>query len=173
MNMNRSGSAAVPCEPALVYEILSDYGNYAQWLPGLKTSQLLAHESNFAIAELEFHAQPGQKMAIECIHAPNQMVVARTLEGNEPHLKIEWNISPADGGRSQVKVKVETPLNLAFLTSKFRSALDPGRMLAALTGVAAGYGEGPAGDKVIEIVETEDGLICWYRGTKYQMKATS
>jgi ribosome-associated toxin RatA of RatAB toxin-antitoxin module len=174
MQLKRNASSAVSCEPGLVYEIVSDYGAYQQWLPGIASSKVLAQEINFAIVELEFVAKPGVKVTVECVHAPTQMVVARSLIGNHPELKLEWKIRPAESGQAQVTLAITAPLNFGFLFGGYSGFFNPKKGLAGLMGTLAAFGGGPSGgEKVIEISETEEGLICWYRGTKYQMKEMS
>ena len=59
IKLKRTSSSSISAKPSLAYQIVSDYAAYADWLPGLKSSRLLARESNFAIVELEFRANPG------------------------------------------------------------------------------------------------------------------
>lgn len=173
MTLKRHASITVPCEAALAYEILSDYAGYEQWMPGVKSSKVLAQETNFAIAELEFIAHPGAKMTVECLHAPRQTVIARTLTGHKPAFKLAWEIAPTSSGESQVTVNMEGHIRLLFRMGWSSIFADPHKGLESLIDLVATYGDSPTGDKVIEISETEDGLVCSYRGTKYQMKAIS
>jgi ribosome-associated toxin RatA of RatAB toxin-antitoxin module len=173
MKLKRAASATLSGSPGLVYEVVSDYASYAQWLPGISSSQVLAQETNFAITELEFRALPGKKVTVECIHAPTSMVVARSLSGNSPAFKLEWNIAPAATGQSLVTLKMERAIASAMFVGSLRNLLEPRTALAALGGALSGYGEGPTGEKVFEIIKNDDGLVCWYQGTKYEMKAIS
>jgi len=173
MKRKRTATATVSVKPSLVYEIVSDYAAYSRWLPGLKSSRLLAEEGNFAIVELEFAANPGVQLTVECIHAPTSMVVLRSLTGNRPRVEIRWAIAAAGSGEAQVTLKIEGPVSHALRPGKYRGFFDPDRGLAALQGVLASAGEGPAGEKIIEITETEEGLFCLYRGTRYRMEAGS
>jgi len=173
MKRKRTATTTVSVKPALVYEIVSDYAAYARWLPGLKSSRVLAEEGNFAIVELEFAANPGVPLTVECIHAPTSMVVLRSLTGNKPRVAIRWAIAAAGSGEAQVTFKVEGPLSQAFFPGTHKGFFDPDKGLAALQGVLASAGDGPSGEKIIEIVETEEGLFCLYRGTRYRMEASS
>src|SRR5579872_2799412 len=114
MMLKRHASRTVPCEAALAYELLSDYAAYEQWMPGVKSSKVLAQETNFAIAELEFIARPGEKMTVECLHAPRQTVIARTLTGNKPAFKLAWDIAPTESGEALVTVRMEGHLRTLF-----------------------------------------------------------
>ena len=113
LKFKRSATSVVSAKPALVYEIVSDYAGYQQWMPGLASTHLLAQESNFGIAEFEFEANPGPKLTLECIHAPTSMVVLRSLSGNKPIIKMEWSIKPDPSG-AQVTLKVEGPITPSF-----------------------------------------------------------
>ena len=154
-----------------MYEIVSDCGAYSQWIAGLKSSELLARESNFAIVSLGFYADPDRKLTVECVHAPTRMVVVRSLSGHRPAVKIEWKIQPGEVSGCIVSVKLTGPLSYGFLFGRYRTCLDPKRALYTLSGIVASYEEVPAEDKILEIMETEEGLICQYRGTNYRMKA--
>ena len=167
MQLTKRSSMIVSGEPGLIYEIVSDYSGWSEWFPGIAGSKVIAQELNFAIVELEFIAKPGVKVTVECVHAPTQMVIVRSLIGNKPQLKLAWNIKPADVGRSAVALTIDVRRSLGIL--QFILSIQAMRSLACSNSVAA-YGGGPAGDKIIEITEGEDGLICWYQGTRYLMK---
>lgn len=172
IKLKRSAIATLTCEPGVAYEILSDYGRYGDWFPGMKAAKVLAEESNFAIAEFEFSALPGRKVNVECIHAPTQIVLARTLTGTKPAIRIEWSIVPIGSGQTRIQLKMEGPLSLGFLT-RFKNFFNPQKAIDTFTGMLAAYGDGPAGEKIFELIEAEGQLICLYRGTKYQLKAMS
>ncbi len=173
MLIKRHASKRIACEAALAYELLSDYAAYEQWMPGVKSSKVLAQETNFAIAELEFIAHPGVKMTVECLHAPRQTVIARTLTGNKPAFKLAWDIAPTESGEAQVTVKMEGHLRTLFRMGWSSIFADPQKGLECLVDLVATYGDSPASDKIIEINETDEGLFCSYRGTKYQLKPLS
>lgn len=173
MRLSRIASMTAAVKPALAHEVVSDYATYSQWIPGLSSSRLLAQEGNFAIVELEFEANPGKVLTVECMHAPTSMVVVRSLTGNKPSIRIDWAIAPTESGDSQITLKMRSPIAPRFLVDGYKSFFNPRRVLAGLRGVLSTMGEGPAGEKVIEIVETEEGLYCTYQGRRYRMEATS
>jgi len=172
IRLRRISSSSISAKPLLAYQIVSDYAAYSDWLPGLKSSKLLARESNFALVELEFRANPGKILTVECIHAPTSMVVLRSLSGHLPRLKIEWTITPGEFGDARVTLKMEAPRSLPFLAG-YKGFFHPANVLKGLSGVVAASGEGPAGEKIVEINETEEGLECWFKGTRYRMVAGS
>jgi len=62
----------VKAEPAMVYDILTDYDNYMDWFPLANHSKLLVKEGDdLAIAEFEFDKPAGAKLTLECIHTRN------------------------------------------------------------------------------------------------------
>jgi hypothetical protein len=164
-------TAALPGDAALVFEILSDYAGYSEWLPALKASRVLARENNFAVVEFAPGARPDPPLNFECMHAPNATVVLHTLEGSDPALRLEFRISPTDTGGCSVTVTTAMSGSL----SRFYGALmSPETILEGLRGaVLAVAGEiplGPGEEKIFELLETDEGLVCWYRGTKYFLK---
>jgi hypothetical protein len=170
-------SKTISCDPSLAWDILSDYAAWTEWFPLVTKSSQLARETNFALVDLELAAFPGRRVSVECIHAPNSKVLVKSLIGQDPEFVLDWTISPAGEGQAQVQVKcawLHTPSNFRAALS----VLNPERWLAALSSQAASFAgdftTGPADPStILEIYETEQGLICWYRGKKYEMKAVS
>ena len=170
-------SKNIPCDPALAWDILSDYPAWAEWLPLVTKSTQLARETNFALVDLELAPFPARRVSVECLHAPNSKVLVKSLMGQDPEFILDWIIAPAGDGQSKVTVKctwVHTPSNFR----KAMGALNPERWLNALASQAASFAgdfnSGPADPStILEIYETGQGLICWYRGKKYEMKAVS
>jgi hypothetical protein len=134
---------------------------------------LLAQEGNFAIVELEFEAAPGKTLTVECMHAPTSMVVVRSLTGNKPSIRLDWAIAPTPSGDSQITLKMRGPIAPRFIINGYGKFFNPRKALDRLRGVLAGTGEGPPGESLIEIAETEEGLYCTYQGKRYRMEATS
>jgi uncharacterized protein YndB with AHSA1/START domain len=165
----------IACDAALAWDILSDYPAWAEWLPLVTKVTQAARETNFARVELELAAFPDRKIAAESVHAPNTRVLVQSLMGQDPEFVLDWSIAPEGEGQAKVTVKcswLHTPSN-------FRAgmgALNPEGWLTALAAHAASFAgdftTGPTDPAtLLEIYETEEGLVCWYRGKKYEMKA--
>lgn len=173
----RTASRTLPFDPALAWDILSDYAAWPEWFPLVTQATQTAREMNFASLQLELAPFPGRKVAVECLHAPNSKVLAKSLSGQDPDFILDWTIAPAGSGESQVTVKciwVHTPANFKAAMT----ALDPGAWLDALASHASSFAAdlasgSPDPSTILEIYETETGLVCWYRGNKYEMKAVS
>jgi ribosome-associated toxin RatA of RatAB toxin-antitoxin module len=172
--MRRRASIALPCEPVVAYDVLSDYGTYADWMPGVATSSVLARETNFAIAEIEYHARPAHKFTLECIHAPTQMVLARSLSGHAFKLKMEWKITPAAPGECNVTLTVVGPIFFSAMIGGYAKIMSPAATLRALRAQVSTFATVlPTGEVLIEIAESEEGLVCTYKGKKYKMEPVS
>ncbi|HXJ38451.1 MAG TPA: SRPBCC family protein [Bryobacteraceae bacterium] len=174
LTIRRKATSTLLCEPAVVYDVLSDYGTYAEWMPIVRSSQVMSRETNFAIIDLEFSASPAKKVTLECLHAPTQMVISRSLLGSSPAMKLEWRITSPEPGKSEVTLTVTGPLFYLFLLGGYSKLMSPRTTLRALGAQAATFGSNaPAGEVLIEITESEEGLMCTYKGKRYKMEATA
>jgi hypothetical protein len=161
---NKTHSREISCDPSLAWDILSDYATWTQWMPKVNKSLQTAREANFARVELEI---AGRSMPAECIHTADSKVLVKSRSGQMPEFVLDWSISPGGEGRTLIAVKC-TGL----------PALKPERLLDAFSARAAGFASDPNTGPtdpatILEIYETEQGLMCWYRGKKYEMKAVS
>ena len=127
----RKAEAVLPCAPDLPYEILTDYDSYAEWLPSLSQSKLLAKEGDLAIAQFELSGRGKDKYAVECIHTNNKMVLTRTISGVIPAAQFEWKID-AEGKGCKVTLTIEGMTNLRLLLPVYRMLTNPTKCLKAL-----------------------------------------
>ena len=167
---------ALACDPELIYDVLTDYEGYAEWLPMVVESKTLAREGDLAIAEFELSTPQKDKFDFECIHTRNKMVLWRTLGGRLPIAQVEWTITGSRGS-SEVTLAVTGKLHWGHFLPGARNFLDPKRCTKALQSQLSTYMpesslpdmalRNEAGERILEIAETEDGVICWIRGKKY------
>jgi ribosome-associated toxin RatA of RatAB toxin-antitoxin module len=175
MDFKSKASGTLPFEVGLLYDVLTDYDTYSEWLPFITQSKLLAREGDLAIAEFELAKSKGEKFAIECIHTRNKMVLTRRISGAVPVSQVEWTLEAADAGSTRVTVEL---LGTAFwkrLLPGYSSLANGNNWLRSLQTHAATFSggvsiEGEGGEKIIEIFETGEGLVCWIRGKKYIMQ---
>ncbi len=161
-----------PCDAELVYEILTDYDRYKEWVPFVRESALLAEAGELAIASLDVTKQSEVHVSLECIHTENRGVLCRVVEGEISLKSVEWNLEPAGEQRCRVTFEIEGPALLPLGTG--RNFADAEQLLDALLSFAGSYlpelaVEGERGEVVLEIFEGEDGLTCWFNGRQYQM----
>ena len=172
ISIRRKATMTLGCEPALVYDVLSDYASYVEWMPKVRSSNVIGHETNFAVAEIEFEAKPAYKFTLECMHAPPQMVITRSMIGHPLTLKLEWKITSPCPGEAKVELMVEGPLPFLAMVGGYATVMNPGATLAALRRQVSSFAPTlPPGEVLIEISEGENGLMCTFKGKKYKMEA--
>jgi ribosome-associated toxin RatA of RatAB toxin-antitoxin module len=161
----------LPCDPQLLYEILTDYDHYKDWAPYVRRSALLAEAGELAIASLDVIRHREEHVSLECIHTVNRSVLCRVIEGELSLKSVEWTLAALGEQQCRVTVDIEGPSLLPFGTN----FADAEKLIDALEAYAAAYlpelvVEGERGEVVLEIFETEAGLTCWFNGRQYQMK---
>lgn len=169
-----TASASIACEPALVYEILTDYDSYCEWMPMVATSKLLAEEGDLAIAELSVSLGEGETMAIECIHDRNRLVLSRAIGGSLPVEKMQWEIEPEGDGRCKVTLAMHPEERWQTFLPSHRKFLNPAACLEGLRRQTTLYDSeaavnGADGEVVLQIRETPDGLVALYLGKHYKL----
>ena len=167
--------ANLRCDAALLYEILTDYDACLEWLPGISQSKALATEGDLAIAEFHAAAPKKQRFVVECIHTRNKMVLWRTIEGDVPVVQVEWSIESAGEKECRVSLAVERAVAWKGLLAGSGRLLDARGALKGLEAQVASFVPeiaiaGAAGEKILELFETEEGVVCWIRGKKYALK---
>ena len=159
-------------EPQLVYEILIDYDSYAEWAPLITKSKLLAKEGELAIAEFELVHKKAGKVTVEAIHGKNRLVLTRVISGKVPVFKWEWTIAAADKNECDVTLSIEGSRNWSWLAGGYGDLMSPKAGLDRLQSELAVFQPELAisdaqGEKILELSETDEGLVCWLRGKKY------
>jgi len=177
LTFTKRSTALFRCDPTLLYEILTDYDTFAEWLPLIARSKLLAKEGDLAIAELELLRPPKDMFVVECIHTKNKMVLWRTIRGRSPITEVEWDIERAEEGQSRVTLALEGRNDWTRLVPAYSQFLHPARCLQALQARTSEFLPELAttedGEKILEISETAEGLICWMQGKKYRLTPAS
>jgi ribosome-associated toxin RatA of RatAB toxin-antitoxin module len=173
--LTRRAAAVLPCDPSLAYQLLTDYDSYSEWMPFVSASKLLAREGDLAIAEFTLARPRDEKVVVECIHSPNQMVLGRTIGGNIPISRIEWNLAPAAEGRTELKLTLEA--RPSWRLPSLQRFLNARKLMKAVENHVSAFSiagdSGDEGEKLLELVETSEGLVVWFRGRKYTLKAAS
>jgi ribosome-associated toxin RatA of RatAB toxin-antitoxin module len=170
-NFTRSASAVIPCEASLIYEILTDYDAYSDWLPTVAQSKLLAREGDLAIAEFDLASPKGDKYTFECIHTRNKMVLTRRISGKAPVTQVEWKLQAEGNQSTRVTIELQGHGFMPAMPS-YRRFADGSGWLKSLQAEAASASPGisvesEGGELIVEIAETEEGLFCWLKGKKY------
>jgi ribosome-associated toxin RatA of RatAB toxin-antitoxin module len=172
--MPKKASVVLVCEPSLIYEILTDYDSYSEWMPLVTSSRLLAQEGDLAIAELAVDVGRLQTLSIECIHDRDRMVLSRAIGSTLLVSKVEWTISPAGPGQSKVDIAMHARRWWSSFHPSHRRFLNPEACLEGLRKQVALFDAGagvavPGAERILQIHETQEGLIAWYLGKQYKM----
>jgi ribosome-associated toxin RatA of RatAB toxin-antitoxin module len=174
LTYTKKASIALPCDSSLPYEILTDYDGYCEWVPHVSKSKLLAKEGDLAIAEFDMVRPSNEKFAVECIHTKNKMVLTRKISGKIPVWQYEWIIQPAGDNQCKVTLTIQGTTSWHRLVPHYRSLINASKLLAALQAQVSAFSPDlviadQGGEKIIELAETEQGLVCWIRGKKYNL----
>jgi len=167
--------ASFPCEPSLIFEILTDYDGYMEWVPLLTQSKLLAKEGDLALAEVSLQEPIEDKLVFECIHDKNRSVLLRAISGELPVAKVEWSIEPVGPSECKVAVVMEGKPDRRWLLPSYRKVLDADVHMGALKGQISAFSpelhvSGPGGEVILDLLETEEGMMLIYRGQKYLLQ---
>jgi len=166
-------TAEFSCPVQLVFEALSDYANYRDWFPHVSGSALAAQAGEVAIALLDLASPYQGQVALESVHTANASVVSRVLTGGSGADTIIWELEEAAEGRCRMTLTIEGHTVLP-LGSNRMGFLDAESLLAALRSYISVFSVGDArnedGELLLEIVETENGLTCWWNGQEYEMR---
>ncbi|MBI3895856.1 MAG: hypothetical protein HY313_07970 [Acidobacteria bacterium] len=168
--LTKQSAVLLPCDPGLLYEVLTDYDSYAEWMPFVARSKLLARERDLALAEFELLHPAKDVFVVECIHTKNKMVLWRAIRGRIPLSEAQWDIEPAEGGQVRVRLTFQTNLNWGLLRPAYSRFLKTAPCLNALRMQISAFLPELApeeGEKILEIAETSEGTICWMLGKKY------
>lgn len=178
LNYSKKASVSLDCGVDLLYDVLTDYDGYAEWLPQVTRSKLLARERDLALAEFEVNLPPKKRFVIECVHTRNKMVLWRSIGEEIPVWQVEWTIAAAGDSKAEVTLVVSSKCQRNSFLPKYRRFLEPKKCMSALQSQLATFlpelavaDEG--GEKIFELIETGDGVVCWIRGKKYVLRPES
>jgi ribosome-associated toxin RatA of RatAB toxin-antitoxin module len=171
MTFNSKATRTFPADAKLLYEILTDYDTYAEWMPQLSQSKLLAKETDLAIAEFDLTAPKGEKVSLECIHSRDKMVLSRVIRGPAAGSQLQWSLTPAGDQQCNVALTIERKRNWHWV---LRGRQFMGSAKSCLAGLQSHLSlfrpevsvEGQ-GEQILDISETAEGLVCRFRGKKY------
>lgn len=174
LTYTKKASITLPCDCSLPYEILTDYDTYYEWMPLVSKSKLLAKEGDLAIAEFDLVGPSGEKFAVECVHTRNKMVLTRKISGKIPVWQYEWIIQPDGDNQCKVTLTIQGTTSWQRLVAHYRNLISASKCVAALQTQVSAFAPDLAiadetGEKIIELAETEQGLVCWIRGKKYNL----
>ena len=177
--MLRTAEAAARLEGTReeLFAIVTDYGRYAAWMPGVELSRVLVREGDVTIAELAAPAWNPYPFNLELVRStPGTVEFRQTDSFRRPAVAGRWELGATDPGVGASTVEVRASLSLETPAL----SLGSGRRIRAVLGtsldalgarrrqLAAGRPRAKAAKtKILEVVRGADGLEVWYLGETY------
>ncbi len=162
-----------------LYAILADSGRYAEWMPGIELSSVLAREGDVAVAEFRGDRWSDRTFNLELIHSPPDSIAFRQIDSlDRPEISGRWKLGETEVGAGspttlvRLLVRIETPLLMFDSRRRLRSALRAGldALGARRRNMASARPAAPARrQKVLEVVREAGGLRVWYLGESFVM----
>lgn len=98
-----NASVLMEVDERIAWEVLSDYGNLAQFIPDMKTSRVVSRDGNRVVVEQKgefgffFYRQP-VNVVLEVLEEPRRRIDARRISGNIRDLETHYELKASDGG---------------------------------------------------------------------------
>ncbi len=95
----------------LLFDVLTDYDRYREWLPGIEHSRVLAHEGDIVVAEFKAAHYGPERVPLEFIHSPPFSIRYNQIEHyGKPDIAGRWELSdPAEGSELAAGEVTEAP----------------------------------------------------------------
>jgi ribosome-associated toxin RatA of RatAB toxin-antitoxin module len=161
--MAKQSTLVIPADPALVYEILTDYDHMAEWMPQVSSARLLARDGDLTLAEITPASTEAPRFAMECIHRLGQQVTWRPIETKIPVTEYQWTLEPVANDSCKVSLALQCT-GSADAENYIQALRNQASLFLPIDSAA-----GPGCEKILEIVETASGLMCWLQGKKYRL----
>ncbi len=159
--------------------ILTDFGNYRGWVPGIEVSSILACEGDVTIVEFQGRRFSERPFNLELVCSPPDLISFRQIDSlDRPEISGQLRLGETETGIGSPSVlirlsaRVETPLFGLGRRGRIRSALRAG-----LDALGAQHGRQISAQpiaedrkqKVLEVVREAAGLRVWYLGESFLM----
>ncbi len=155
-----------------LFNVVSDYDRYHEWMPMIDSSKVLAQEGDVTIAEFRVPQWSDRNLTLELVHARPNSIAFRQIDGMEPPaISGRWQLEDAETGvLVAAHLRVHTPL--LHFGSRRRINTELQVTLDALgtrhRKLSSGRAEKSiARQKVLEVVREAGGLKIWYMGESF------
>jgi ribosome-associated toxin RatA of RatAB toxin-antitoxin module len=159
---------------AVVYGLLADYEQYAEWVPEVSSSRVLDREGDITVAEFSVGSRT---LTLEIIASPPYSVEYSTVdELKRRAVSGSWRLSE-DEAMGGVNLETRLSVNTGLLDLGSRRRIREGLELA-LSAVSQQIARivrhsPPTGfvrRKIMEVVRHSDGLRIWFEGDRYEFR---
>lgn len=104
---NWTGWVLINSSPALVWEVLTDYANIAEFLPHIAASRVLSSDRNRTVVEQIdvrqiLFTEIESRLCLENLEYPTNRIEFRLLDGDLEKLQGCWQLHPISGTEPQV-----------------------------------------------------------------------
>jgi ribosome-associated toxin RatA of RatAB toxin-antitoxin module len=98
-----NASVLMQVNERIAWEVLSDYGNLAQFIPDMKTSRVVSRDGNRVVVEQKgefgfFFYRQSVDVVIEIVEEPRRRIDARRISGNIRDLETHYELKASDAG---------------------------------------------------------------------------
>ena len=166
-----------------IFEVLCDYGNYADWAADVADSTVLDREGDLVVAEFFSPELMSEKYTLEFIHSRPMSIIYTQIDYYRGGLRGSWHIEDVAESRDVIvtaEMKLKTSLWRSFANHR-KANLILNRRLSALQqvfGVSSTTPEGlPVtgggllhGKGVLETIQVEEEFAVSLFGHKYLVK---
>ncbi len=157
-----------------LHAVLTDYGHYRDWLPGVTQSRVLVHEGDISVVELEAPRFAARPVTFEFIcTTPDRIIFRQVGQLGVRGLSGAFTLTTGTGGTRTAGLEVEARLRLPFYRLAPRRLL--GRVLEesrpALEARLGALAHPPAtADNrrmILEVRRRRGTLEVWYQGAVF------
>ena len=172
MNHHAAVSVNLPTSAEKVFQALTAYGCYKDWVPGIKESQVLVREGDIVVVEFEAPRFSSKPVTFEFVqNAPVQVIFQQVGQYREQGLFGRWNIASgptANEVQLQGRAEVRAPVYMFSAKKQLQTAMNDGlEALREYIGVPSAVTrreEAVQRLKILEVRRHQDGLEVWYQG---------
>lgn len=159
-----------------VFELLTDYPRLSEWLSGVESARVLAHEGDVAVIEVAAPGLSAPNLVLEMVHSPPGMAhFTRVDQYRGEGTSGTWELSERENG---VDLRVKLRPGPSFSGARGRKRLGKG-LEAALEAIRCGVEESvpeaetteeePGRRKILEVRRKGDGVVVWHRGKVFEL----
>jgi ribosome-associated toxin RatA of RatAB toxin-antitoxin module len=98
-----NASVLMQVNERIAWDVLSDYGNLAQFIPDMKTSRVVSRDGNRIVVEQKgefgfFFYRQSVDVVLEVVEEPWRRIDARRISGNIRDLETHYELKASDAG---------------------------------------------------------------------------
>ena len=157
-----------------LHAVLTDYGHYRDWLPGVTQSRVLVHEGDISVVELEAPRFAARPVTFEFIcTTPDRIIFRQVGQLGVRGLSGAFTLATGTGGAGTASLEVEARLRMPVYRLAPRRLLR--RMLeesrpaleARLNALAHPPSAADNRRMILEVRRRAGALEVWYRGAVF------